>query len=56
VQLLPVFVRDVLHLGPRGLGLIMGASGAPWAVTIGALGSSLCVALVALRYRGLARL
>ena len=28
--------------------------GAPWAVSLGALGSSLCVALIALRYRDLA--
>jgi MFS family permease len=27
IQLLPVFARDVLHLGPRGLGIIMSTSG-----------------------------
>jgi MFS family permease len=43
VQLLPVFVRDVLHLGPRGLGLIMGASGIgslTGALVLAKLGSS----------------
>ena len=38
IQLLPVFVRDVLHLGPRGLGVIMSTSG------IGAFAGALIVA------------
>jgi MFS family permease len=38
IQLLPVFARDVLHLGPRGLGIIMSTSG------IGAFTGALIVA------------
>lgn len=38
IQLLPVFARDVLHLGPRGLGVIMSTSG------IGAFVGALIVA------------
>jgi MFS family permease len=38
IQLLPVFARDVLHLGPRGLGIIMSTSG------IGAFVGALIVA------------
>ncbi len=38
IQMLPVFVRDVLHLDARGLGLIMAASG------VGGLSGSLFVA------------
>jgi MFS family permease len=38
IQMLPVFVRDVLHLDARGLGLIMAASG------IGSLGGALFIA------------
>ncbi len=38
IQLLPVFVRDVMHLGPRGLGIIMSTSG------IGAFVGALIVA------------
>lgn len=43
-------------IGALLIGEIAQQIGAPWAVTIGGLGSSLCIALVALRYRGLARL
>lgn len=47
IQLLPVFVRDVLHLGPRGLGIIMSTSG------IGAFAGALIVArLGEWRYKG----
>ena len=38
VQMLPVFVRDVLHLDARGLGLIMAASG------VGSFGGALFIA------------
>jgi predicted MFS family arabinose efflux permease len=38
IQMLPVFVRDVLHLDARGLGLIMAASG------VGSFGGALFIA------------
>jgi MFS family permease len=47
IQLLPVFARDVLHLGPRGLGIIMSTSG------IGAFVGALIVArLGTWQYKG----
>ena len=46
VQMMPVFARDVLELGSRGFGLLMGASG------IGALAGSLVVTSLGAGRRG----